>query len=204
MTGTSAGSSACFYEVRDIDGLGDNGVLILTLLLPWALMQLFGYIFLFAALFFVWQTGGFPAIVKQTRLLLFLAVFGSSLSLGLILPFELAIWGNGPATSYLTCEIQNWAAGLFLNSQEEKLLPHCSKHHIFADPFAYYYNAAIHTVTFGLLVFIFFFPDAWREARHGKNSTSPTLNSSKISGLSKGSKQSSTTISSHSQNSQST
>jgi hypothetical protein len=99
LTGYSPGYGVCYfdplYEAALKGGLnGRPGLLLLLGIIPFSLMQLWGYICLGLTIFLVLRRGGFTALIQQSRLCAFSTFYGVSLIYGTVGSYEYIVRGK--------------------------------------------------------------------------------------------------------------
>jgi len=180
--GYSDGTAACVFKISvEIDGLGTNGLGVLLLLMPTSFMLVIGFAALLVTFVVVWKLSGSEGLLKQKRLLAFLASFGSALILTEIVLYETAINGTGPPTEYLTCLVTNWVQDLVNGPQQT-----CHRTAaVSGDNFSYVWNSlGLVGIIYGILVVSFFSKDVIHLVKSGASRSSVGRGTkAKISGL---------------------
>jgi len=106
--GYSNGNAACYFGPVQI-GSEDNGLTLLLTVVPFYTAIAWGYLMILLTFIVVGKRAGIKAIMKQGRLLLFAAVYGSWLLLSLIVPMQ-NVTGKqiSGVQAYYKCLVSNW------------------------------------------------------------------------------------------------
>jgi len=191
-TGYGGGQTVCFLNVsQPVAGI-DTGLIVFLVLIPFTLMQIIGFSSLMITIYIIWKNGGVQAILKQTRLLAFLATFGSTLVVTMVLFWQYSLWDIDSTVDYLECLVNNWALDLLVNGSDQKVdCKSVASTPALGDRFTFIWHNFLAAVIYGFLLVIFFAKDNFSAtARKSKKSTSGTttrthsVSRAHISGLS--------------------
>ncbi|CAH6419837.1 Hypothetical protein HVR_LOCUS918 [uncultured virus] len=175
--GYNYGSSLCFFKKIKLSAL-PNVILLFTLITPFTVCILVGFILIGIILIKVYRKGNWRSLLKQWRLGSFVTLYGCFLLLALVPLYnqiinEDTIQSN--AAEYYTCRTMNWIASLF----REERSP-CDKSTMKTIPMFFYWhiNGFVPIIT-GFLLILFFGKDCRRFYRKSKMTTSLRTSSSR-------------------------